>query len=150
MPQSFACLHHHLIFSTEVREPLLGASLRPRLFAYVGGTLRAVGCTLTAAGGMPDHVHLLVSLDRQRSVSNALRVIKSNSSRWIHETFPDLAGFAWQNGYGAFAVSHSHRERVKRYIDGQEEHHRTISFQEEYVGSWRRHDIEFGERHLWD
>src|SRR5437899_1452999 len=107
MPQSFVCLNYHLVFSTRGREPLLTAEILPRLYQYVGGYLRAENARLLAAGGMPDHVHWLVSLHQQTSVADALRGIKSNSSKWVHETYPDLRGFAWQTGYGAFAVSYS-------------------------------------------
>jgi REP element-mobilizing transposase RayT len=150
MPQSFACLHHHLIFSTRQREPTLDAELLPRLFQYIGGVLRGEGCVLVAAGGMPDHVHLLASLSREISVAEALRRIKANSSKWIHETEPQRTGFAWQAGYGAFAVSYSHLEQVKAYLARQAEHHRTMTFQEEFRAFLERHQIAFDERYLWD
>lgn len=150
MPQSFACLHHHLIFSTKNRAPLITADLQPRLFDYVGGILRSEGCALAAAGGMPDHVHLLVSLDRKMSVSDTLRIVKANSSRWVHESCPALSGFAWQVGYGAFAVSYSHLDRVKAYLSQQAEHHREMTFQEEFIAYMQRHEIEYDERYLWD
>ena len=95
MPQSLACLHCHLIFSTKNREPLIDAELQPRLYAYIGGILRDNKCSLIGAGGMPDHVHLLVSLARDLSVSQTLQVIKSNSSGWVHKTFPNLREFWW-------------------------------------------------------
>jgi REP element-mobilizing transposase RayT len=150
MPQSFACLHYHLIFSTKGRAPYLVGDLPERLYAYVGGIIRDQKGTLVAAGGMPDHVHFLVSLSRESSVSDVLRQIKGSSSRWIHETAPNLRGFAWQAGYAAFAVSYSHIGTVKRYIAIQADHHRTVSFQEEYLAFLRRHEIEFEERYLWD
>ena len=129
MPQSFACLHHHLIFATKNRAPLITEGIQPRLFDYIGGILRAQGCAMGAAGGMPDHVHLLVSLDKQVSIAQTLRIVKANSSRWVHETFPGLSGFAWHVGYGAFAVSYSHLGRVKAYLSRQAEHHRRVTFQ---------------------
>jgi REP element-mobilizing transposase RayT len=150
MPQSFACLHHHLIFSTRNRAPLLDSDLLPRLFQYIGGILHTEGCALVAAGGMPDHVHLLVSLKRDIAVADALRVIKSTSSKWIHETEPTRGAFAWQAGYGAFAVSFSHLDRVKAYLAGQAEHHRTVTFQEEFRAFLVRHQIVFDEQYLWD
>ena len=150
MPQSFASLHYHLIFSTKNRVLLLTDDLSNRLYPYVGGILRAENGALVAAGGMPDHVHLLVSLGRESSLSDVLRQIKGSSSRWIHETFPDLRGFAWQAGYAAFAVSYSHIDRVKKYIENQSDHHRTVTFQEEFLAFLRRHEIEFDERYLWD
>jgi REP element-mobilizing transposase RayT len=105
---------------------------------------------LVAAGRMPDHVHLLVSLCRQISIADTLRIVKSSSSRWVHETFPPLSGFTWQAGYGAFAVSYSHLDRVKEYLSRQAEHHRRISFQEEFIAFLQRHGIEYDERYLWD
>ncbi len=150
MPQSFACLNYHVIFSTKGRAPFLVGDLPNRLYAYVGGIVRNENGTLVAAGGMPDHVHFLISLSRESSVSDVLRQIKSSSSRWIHETIPDLRGFAWQAGYAAFAVSYSHIEIVKQYIATQTDHHRTVTFQEEFLAFLRRHDLEFDERYLWD
>jgi REP element-mobilizing transposase RayT len=150
MPQSFVCLNDHLIFSTKQREPTLPDGLRPRLFEYIGGYLDAEKACLLAAGGMTDHVHLLVSLHQQTSVADALRGIKANSSKWIHEMFPALSSFAWQTGYGAFTVSYSRISRVKRYIEDQTEHHRVRSFQDEFRSFLRRHGVSFDERYLWD
>ena len=90
MPQSFAALYCHIIFSTKHREPLISRELQPRLFAYIGGTLRDEGNAPLAAGGMPDHVHLLASLSRQTSVAEVVRLVKANSSGWIHQAFPEL------------------------------------------------------------
>ena len=153
MPQSFACLHYHLIFSTKERAPLLVGVRRggpSRLYAYIGGVLRNEHGTLVAAGGMPGHAALLVSLSRESSLSDVVRQIKSGTSRWIHETIPDLRRFAWQAGYAAFAVSYSHVETVKRYIATQADHHRNVTFQEEFLAFLRRHDLEFEGRYLWD
>ncbi len=149
MPQSFACLHAHLIFSTKNREPLLVGELPDRLYAYIGGILRNENGSLVAAGGMPDHVHLLISLGRESSMSELLQKIKANSSRWIHETFPDLKGFAWQTGYAAFAVSYSNIEKVTEYLAAQADHHRTVSFQDELLAFLRKHKIAFDERYMW-
>ena len=117
-------------------------------FRYIGGTLRGEGCALIAAGGVPDHVHLLASLSREISVAELLRRIKSHSSKWIHETDPQRRDFAWQAGYGAFAVSYSHLDHVKAYLAGQVEHHRTVTFQEEFRAFLKRHDITYDERYL--
>lgn len=151
MPQSFVSLHHHLIFSTKERRPLLTPVVRPRLFEYIGGILRAEACVLEVAGGVEDHVHLLVSLDKRLSISETLRIVKASSSRWIHDTYPEsLSDFAWQAGYGAFAVSHSNREKVRAYLARQAEHHRTVTFQDEFLEFLRRHEIAYDERYLWD
>ena len=150
MPQSFAALYCHVIFSTKHREPLISRELQPRLFAYLGGGLRDEGNALLAAGGMPDHVHLLASLSGQTSVAEAVRLVKANSSGWVHQTFPELRGFAWQNGYAAFSLSASAMTAVKRYLAGQEEHHRRRTFQEEFVEFLKRHEIEYDEHYLWE
>jgi REP element-mobilizing transposase RayT len=150
MPQSFACLHYHLIFSTKDRRPLITPDLQPRLYEYIGGILRDTESALLAAGGMPDHVHLLVRLDKQLSISDALRVIKTNSSKWVHETFPEHAAFAWQSGYAAFTVSLSGLPEVKAYLAGQAEHHRMRSFQEEFIAFLKKHGLEYDEKYLWE
>ena len=149
MPQSFASLHCHIIFSTKHRQPLITPEFQPRLFEYIGGTLRNQSCCLVAAGGMPDHVHLLVSLGRTLSVADAVRLIKSNSSEWIHDDL-HLPDFQWQTGYGAFAVSYSNIDSVKAYLANQEEHHRTRTFQDEFREFLRRHHLEWDERYVWD
>ncbi len=150
MPQSYACLHYHFVFSTKGRMPLLTAELRPQLFEYFGGILRAHGGCLLAAGGIADHVHLLAGLSREIAVAEALRLVKTNSSKWLHETGAADLSFAWQAGYGAFTVSHSQLDVVRRYLARREEHHRTQTFQDEFRELLRRHGIEFDERYLWD
>jgi len=121
-----------------------------RLYEYTAGILRETGGKLITAGGMPDHVHLLVSLGKQKALADAVRDVKANSSRWIHETFENLRGFAWQTGYGAFAVSYSNIDDVKRYIANQKDHHRVRTFKEEFLAFLKRHDIEYDERYIWD
>lgn len=98
---------------------------------------------------MPDHIHLLASIGKSTTVTDALRDIKSNSSRWVHEEFPNQAGFAWQAGYGAFTVSYSRVDAVREYIANQAEHHRATTFQDEFLALLRRHRIEFDERYIW-
>jgi REP element-mobilizing transposase RayT len=143
-------LHYHFIFSTKQRAPLITPDLQPRLYDYLGGILRGQNGSLVAAGGMPDHVHLLARLSKEMSVAEALRLLKANSSKWVHESFPEHHAFAWQAGYAAFAVGFSGLPAVKRYIANQEEHHCTLSFQDELRAFLRRHHIEFDERYLWD
>ena len=150
MPQSYTSLHYHLIFSTKNRLPSITPDLQPRLFEYIGGILRGANSVLLAAGGMPDHVHLLIGLNKELAIAETLRTIKAGSSRWVHDTFAEQRSFAWQTGYGAFSVSYSHLGRVKAYIAGQAEHHRKRTFQEEFVLFLRRHGVEYDERYLWD
>lgn len=148
MPSSYISLWYHIVFSTKGRMPVLDGVLRERLFPYLGGIVRSERGLLKAAGGTYDHVHLLLSLPQDRSVMDIARVVKANSSRWIHETFPAQRGFEWQRGYGAFSVSRGDVDRVESYVLGQEEHHRGRSFQEEFVGFLREMGIPFDERYL--
>jgi REP element-mobilizing transposase RayT len=150
MPQSLVSLNVHVVFSTKNREPFIDCELAPRLYGYVGGIVRKTGSVLLTIGGVPDHVHLLVSLGRQACIADLVRDVKSNSSGWVHETFPERAKFAWQAGYGAFTVSKSVIERVKGYIAKQEEHHKKETFQQEYLRFLAEHDLEYDERYLWD
>ena len=129
MPQSYAALYHHCIFSTKDRQLIIQPEIQPRLFEYIGGLCRARQCSLLSAGGMPDHVHLLVSLSREISVAAFMRDIKSNSSRWINDLDPDLR-FEWQAGYGAFTASHSNLDAIQKYIADQAEHHRKKTFKD--------------------
>jgi REP element-mobilizing transposase RayT len=149
MPQSFASLHCHIVFSTKQRQPLIETEVQPRLFEYLGGIFRGHSSRLIAAGGVPDHVHLLVSLGREIAVADVLRLVKTNSSRWMHKEI-GLARFAWQSGYGAFAVSFSNINQVRSYLTKQEEHHRRVTFQEEFRELLRRHGLEWDERYVWD
>ena len=150
MPQSFVCLNCHVVFSTKNRAPLIDPDLAPRLYSYIGGIVHNAGGSLVTAGGVPDHLHLIVSLGKMMSTADAMRVIKSNSSGWIHDTFPEMRHFAWQTGYGAFAVSYSNLEQVKCYVAGQQEHHRVRTFKEEFIALLKRHNIEYDERYIWN
>ncbi|MFO0848885.1 MAG: IS200/IS605 family transposase [Gemmataceae bacterium] len=150
MPQSFTCLHYHIVFSTKHRQPVIIPAVRPKLFAYLGGLIRAEGGHPVAIGGMPDHVHILARLGQTKALADILRVVKANSSKWVHDTHPEVAGFGWQTGYGAFTVGQSSLEAVRRYVEGQEEHHRARSFQDEFRQMLRQHGIEWDERYIWD
>src|SRR5262245_3413626 len=150
MPQSFTCLHYHFIFGTKHREPTITDDLKPRLYDYLGGVVRSEGGVLIAVGGVADHVHLLGRLRQETAVADVMRVLKTNSSKWVHETFPASSRFGWQAGYGAFTVSYSQVDDVKRYIARQEQNHKTVTFQDEYREFLMKHGIEFEERYLWE
>jgi REP element-mobilizing transposase RayT len=147
---SFTCLNYHIVFSTKHRRPCIDATWEQRLFDYLGGIIRSQGGILLAAGGMPDHVHLLAAISKSVAITDALRDIKANSSKWVHEEIPGQTDFAWQAGYGAFTVSYSNLNAVRRYLAGQKQHHRKQTFQEEFLELLRRHELEFDERYLWD
>ena len=124
--------------------------LQPRLYEYIGGILKGRDSKLLAAGGISDHIHLLISLTKHISMSDALRDIKSISSGWVHKTFPELKQFNWQAGYAAFSVSYSNLDDVKKYIRNQVEHHRVKSFKEEVIELLEKHEIPFDETYLWE
>jgi REP element-mobilizing transposase RayT len=150
MPQSLARLHIHLVFSTKNREPLIADPVRDSLHRYMASVLQKLGCVPVLINSVEDHAHLLFDLARTISISQAVEEVKKSSSKWIKTQGPEFAGFAWQAGYGAFAVSESNVETVRTYIANQREHHRTKTFQEEYRAFLERHNVAFDERYVWD
>jgi putative transposase len=148
MPSTHLSLNYHIVFSTKNREPILAASWRADLHAYLGGILRDLGGVAQEVGGVADHVHFLAALKATHCLADVLRDTKTGSSRWIHDTM-NIRSFAWQEGYGAVTVSPSDVPRVRRYIACQEEHHRKKTFQEEYREILLESGIPFDERYLW-
>ncbi len=146
MPNSFAYLLYHVVFSTKDRREDLTPALREALDPYIDGIIRGEHGKLLAIGGTADHVHLQATFPPTVAVSEMMRRIKGNSSHWA----PGRKSFAWQSGYGAFSVSRSAERSVRSYIERQEEHHRKLSFKEEYAGLLRKHGIAFDERYIWD
>jgi len=150
MPQSLDRILLHFVFSTKGREPFLKDDFRDELHAYIGGIVSRLGGRLLRAGSVADHVHLLLAQPRSASVADLMREIKSGSSSWIKGRGPGLKRFAWQAGYGVFSISPGHRPALERYIDGQAEHHRTVTFQEEYRRLLRKCGVTWDERYVWD
>ena len=148
MPSTHLALHVHVVFSTKDRMPLIAAEWRGRLHAYLGGVIQNLGAVPEAVGGVADHVHLLIGLRATHSLAEVVRSLKAVSSRWLHEEI-GIKEFVWQEGYGAFSVSPSQCEAVRRYIEGQEEHHRKKGFQEEYVDFLKKRGVAYDERFLW-
>ena len=150
MSRTYTSLLSHVVFSTKDREPMLTPEIRERLFPYMGGIVRNLEGVALAINGVADHVHALVSLPAALSVSEFVSKLKSNSSRWIHETFPEQRQFAWQTGYAAFSVSMSQKQPVIDYIAGQEEHHRKTTFKEEVIAFLKKHEIQYDERYVFE
>ena len=147
MSSTHLSLHYHLIFGTRNREPWIAPTWRSRLHAYLGGILSSLDAIPEAIGGVEDHVHILVGLRATHTLAPVLRELKASSSRWVHEEI-HLQEFAWQEGYGAFTVSASQREGVRAYILGQEEHHQTRSFQDEYIKLLQKSGVTYDPRFL--
>jgi REP element-mobilizing transposase RayT len=142
---SFISSLHHCVFATKGREGLLTPEIRERLWTYLGGIARENGMKALAIGGVADHVHILLSLPATMSVAKAMQLLKGNSSKWIHETFPKLRSFAWQEGYAAFSIGVSGIEETRAYIRNQEKHHRTRTYREEVIMFLDRHGLSFDE-----
>ena len=138
---------YHAVYSTKRRTPWLTAAVEPRVHAFLGGIAKDLGCTPIAINGMSEHVHVLLRFPSKIALDDLLRHLKSRSSKWIHETFPELRAFSWQEGYGGFTVSKSGVDRVEQYIQQQKEHHQRMSFEDEYLQllrktGWQGTDLE--------
>ena len=145
--QTLTCILVHFVFSTKNREPIIPGELEAGLHAYMGGICRSNDCALRAAGGMPDHVHLLVSLSKTISVADLMRQVKSGSSTWMNERVDGV--FRWQEGYAGFSIGRSQDGDVRRYIANQKVHHRRMTFQEELLALLRKYKVEYDERYIW-
>lgn len=149
MPQSLAQLYVHLVFSTKERLPLITPDVSTGLHAYLAGTLNAIECPAISVGGVADHVHLLFRLSKNRTLADAVKQAKVESSKWMKNN-SRCPVFTWQAGYGGFSVSASQLNTVSEYIRTQEEHHRRRSFQAEFRTLLRRYKIPYDEAHVWD
>ena len=149
MAHSFTCTFMHIIFSTKERRPLLTPDIRLRLFDYMGGTIRGLKGTSLLVNGVDDHVHTLAIVPATMALSDFMREYKAGTSSWAKRAF-EIPGFGWQTGYAAFSVSKSSAPSVQRYIAEQEEHHRKVSFREEYLKFLHAHEVEFDERFVFD
>src|SRR6266496_5889164 len=147
---SYVSAYFHCVFSTKERQPTISPQLRDRLWPFLGGIARQNQMTAIEIGGMPDHVHILLSLPSTLSIAKALQLIKGGSSKWVHETFPEHRLFGWQVKYGAFGASVSQLDKIIQYIKGQEDHHRKMTFQEEFLALLKKHRVDYDERYLWD
>jgi len=145
---SYTQLNYHLVFSTKDRRPWLGPEVMPRLREYLGGIIRNLGGQMLAANGPGDHVHLATILNQKRPLMDVLQELKQSSSKWIHQEFPDLRAFAWQDGYAAFTVSHSGMPQVVEYIAQQVPHHHRQTFVEELIALLERHGVQYDERYI--
>ena len=150
MPQSLAQLYTHLIFSTKNREPIIRDSDRDDLQAYFGGILRELRCPSLATAAVKDHVHILYRQSKNISLAKLVEEVKVGSSKWIKPQHERYQRFHWQSGYGAFSVSASKLEAVRRYVLNQEDHHRQVSFQDEFRRFLREYQVEYDEDYVWD
>jgi putative transposase len=150
MPQSLSLVVVHIVFSTKDRKPLLDPITRPKLHAYLTTVGRNAGCECYRVGGVADHVHLAIRLTRTLTMADLVEQLKTSSSKWLKTQVPELADFSWQRGYGCFSVGPTDLNSLCAYIDRQEEHHRTRTFQEEFQAFLKKYGVEYDENYVWD
>ena len=146
---SYVSAYFHCVFSTKDRRPFITPELRGRLWPFMGGIARQNDLKAIEIGGTEDHVHMLLSMPASVPIAKAMQLIKGGTSKWVHDTFPELRLFGWQEEYGAFSVSVSQLDVVTRYIRGQAEHHRKLTFREEFLALLKRHRISYDPKYLW-
>ena len=150
MAQSLSKILLHVVFSTKNRKRFILPDLQKPLHAYLAGACRALGSEAYRVGGTEDHVHIACTLPRTLTVSKLLEEIKKTSSAWFKGQDPSCRGFAWQAGYGVFSLGQSQLAALVHYIETQEEHHQSISFEEELLTLFKRYAVEYNERYLWE
>jgi putative transposase len=149
MANTYTSLHYHVVFSTKNRERWITPDVEQRIWAYLNGIAKENRIVPLKIGGVEDHVHLILGMPPVLSLSKAMQLFKGGSSKWVNDAFPALRGFYWQDGYGAFTVSKSNLPEVIQYVENQREHHRTKTFQEEFLALLQRHGVEYDERYVW-
>jgi len=150
MPQSLSSILIHLIFSTKNREALLTPEIETELYPYLASIFNAMKSPALIINGTSDHLHTLFSLSRVVTIADIVEEVKTESSKWIKTKGREFRNFHWQSGYGAFSIGQSQVSTVKRYITRQKEHHRHVTFQDEYRKFLKAYDIEYDERYVWD
>ena len=150
MSHTYTSLLIHAVWSTKKRQPLITKEVKPRLYGYLHNALDKKGVKLMHVNGMEDHVHLLLSMPLTVLIPDLFETIKPAATKWVHKTFPGMRDFGWQTGYGAFSVGRSNMQQVINYIANQEEHHRTVTFQEEFIRLLEMQGISYDKRFVFD
>jgi len=150
VPQSLAQVLVHLIFSTKNREPVLADDIRPELHPYMATVLKGVNSPAILINSVEDHAHVLFHLSKNHALCDVIESVKKDSSKWIKTKGRTYRNFHWQSGYGAFSISQSNVAQVVKYIEGQKEHHRRRTFQEEFRAFLKRYRVPYDERYVWD
>ena len=150
MPGMYSQLLLHIVTSTKGRSPWISTAVADRLYPYIGGIVRAEKGVLYEIGGVEDHVHMVLRWRPDGTVSDLMRKVKAGSSNWMHEAFPELAAFAWQEGYSVLSVSKSQENALRRYIHGQADHHKAEDFKSELLRMLRAQGVEFDEKYVFD
>ena len=150
MSQSLSLVVVHVIFSTKDRAKRIGAEIQPELYAYLATVARSMECESYRIGGVADHVHLALRLSRTVTIAKLVEQLKSASSKWIKGRGAEFGEFSWQRGYGCFSVGPQDLDALIRYIDEQEEHHATRTFEDEFRMFLQKYGVEYDEAYVWD
>ena len=150
MAQSLSNVLLHIVFSTKHRRPWLDTTTEPELAAYIATICKTLDCSTHAIGAADDHIHIACSLSRTIAISKLVQEIKQDSSKWLKTKGAPYADFAWQNGYGAFSIGQSQLGNLRGYLANQREHHRRLTYQDEFRNICRRYGVDIDERYVWD
>jgi REP-associated tyrosine transposase len=150
MSQSLSQIYLHAVFGTKHRYPWITSSIEEDVYRYISGICKGLKCPVHKIGGMEDHIHILFELSKTESPMDVVKKIKANSSKWIKKKHPTCEKFSWQKGYGVYSVGQSTYKSVSRYIENQKEHHKKISFQDEFENMLKAAGLSFDPKYLWD
>ena len=150
MPQSLSKIYLHIVFHIKTTSPQIDEAHLERVHSYIGQLVNSTGCSIIRVGGIGDHVHVLCLLSRNETVSHLVEEIKRNSSRWIKTLGQEYECFAWQGGYAVFSVSESLINKTIEYVINQKEHHKKLSFKEEYIQFLKLYNIDYDERYVFE
>ena len=150
MPQSLSKIYLHIVFHIKTTSPQIDEAHLERVHSYIGQLVNSTGCSVIRVGGIGDHVHVLCLLSRNETVSHLVEEIKRNSSRWIKTLGQEYECFAWQGGYAVFSVSESLINKTIEYVINQKEHHKKLSFKEEYIQILKLYNIDYDERYVFE
>jgi putative transposase len=148
MPNTYTQIHIQCVMAVKFRNALIQSSWKQQLHKYTTGIVQNNGHKMIAINSMPDHLHLFIGFRPNQSLSDLMRLVKGESSKWINEQKFTPISFRWQEGYGAFSYSRSHVQAVTDYIMNQEEHHRKRTFLEEYQQFLEQFEIEYDEQYI--
>ena len=150
MSQSLSNILLHIVFSTKYQQKLLYKKIRSELYSYIATIFKNKNCYCYQIGGIDDHIHISCTLAKTISTSDLIKEIKTSTSVWLKNKENNLTNFHWQNGYGVFSLSPSHLQRLCTYITNQENHHKQITFKDEFLGLLNKYNVDYDERYLWN
>lgn len=150
MANTYSQIYIQIVFAVKGRDNLIASRWKQELYKYITGIITNEGQKLNAINGMPDHVHILVGLKPTKALSELVRDIKANSSRFMNDNQWVLGKFEWQEGFGAFSYSHSQIPNVVKYIENQEEHHKVKTFRDEYLEFLKLYDVDFKHEYVFE